>query len=244
VAGRGGLEPAAWDFVARREVRRRLLERVKGFGGFAARQAGTTGKSGKNRQERKIADHPHRGQTGIAASPCPELDFIPGAPLSAGALPTIRPYQEGDLPALIALVRELQAHELALYDLMKQPAEIGAWYFENFAARCAKEVGFILVAEDAERVLGYATLLTSVEEDGTGDEVAHIFAEIADLVVTHEARGKGVGKLLLEECEKRARAAGRELLRIGVLAKNVRAHLVYETFGFTDHHVTMSKKLG
>jgi GNAT superfamily N-acetyltransferase len=161
----------------------------------------------------------------------------------ARPMPTIRPYREDDFPALLGLVRELQAHEAAIYDRMKAPEDIGQWYFEHFAERCVEENGLILVADEDGRILGYATILTAVEERGTGDEVAYTFAEIADLVVTREARGRGIGRLLLGECERRARAAGRDLLRIGVLAVNARAHRFYEDFGFRDHHITMSKKL-
>jgi len=158
-------------------------------------------------------------------------------------MPKVRPYQKRDLPTLLALARELQAHEAEIYDRMKSPADIGPWYFENFIARCAKEAGFILVAEEGREILGYAIVLTAVEEDGSDDEIAYTFAHIADLVVTRMARGKGIGKLLLEECERLARAAGRDLLNIGVLAQNPRARHVYEAFGFADHHITMSKKL-
>ena len=158
-------------------------------------------------------------------------------------MPTIRPYQEGDLAALIALVRELQAHEAQIYDRMKTAAEMDVWYVDSLKKQCVEEGGTLLVAEEDGELAGYATILTNVIEDGTGDEVRYVYAYVGDLVTAHAKRGRGIAKLLLEECERLARAAGRDELRITVLAKNRRAYQIYRTFGFDDLLVDMRKKL-
>lgn len=158
-------------------------------------------------------------------------------------MPTIRPYREGDLPALLALVRELQAHEAAIYDRMKAPEDMGAWYLDLLKKDCADKGGTILIAEDEGAIIGYATILTEVHEDGKGDEVAYCYAHVGDLVTARHVRGRGIGRLLLGECERRAKAAGRDELRITVLADNGRAHQVYRDFGFADLLVDMRKIL-
>jgi ribosomal protein S18 acetylase RimI-like enzyme len=158
-------------------------------------------------------------------------------------MPTIRPYEERDLPALLELVRELQASEAAIYDRMKPAHQMDVWYVDLLKKQCVEEDGTMLVAEENGAVVGYATILTNVVEDGTGDEVRYCYAYVGDLVTARIARGRGIARLLLDECERRARAAGRDELRINVLAENDRAHHVYRSFGFADLHIDMRKKL-
>jgi ribosomal protein S18 acetylase RimI-like enzyme len=155
----------------------------------------------------------------------------------------IREYEESDAPALTALIRELQAREVALFDRMKPAADMGQWYIDLLKKKCIKDEGVILIAEEDDRVLGYAVILTRSVEDGTGDEIAYDYAYVVDLVVIKEARRRGIGRLLLDDCERRARAAGRDDLRITVLARNEDAHALYSAFGFDDLLIDMRKIL-
>ena len=104
---------------------------------------------------------------------------------------------------------------------------MGPWYIDLLKKQCPEDDGTILIAEEDGKALGYATILTNVVEDGTGDEIAYTYAYVGDLVVAKAARGRGIGKLLLDECERHARAAGRDELRITVLATNEGAHELY-----------------
>jgi len=155
----------------------------------------------------------------------------------------IREYRETDAERMLSLIRELQAHEAALYERMKPVADMGHWYIDLLKKQCAKDDGTILIAEENGTALGYATILTNVIEDGTADEVAYSYAHVGDLVVSQQARRRGVGKMLLEECERRSRAAGRNELRITVLARNEGAYRTYQSFGFDDHLIKMRKAL-
>jgi GNAT superfamily N-acetyltransferase len=155
----------------------------------------------------------------------------------------IREYGEADAPAVVALIRELQASEVALYDRMKPAADMGQWYIDLLKMQCAEDDGVILIAEEDGAALGYAIVLTNVVEDGSGDEVAYVYAYVGDLVVARAARRRGIGKLLLEECERRARLAGRDELRINVLAQNEGARAAYRAVGFDDLLVDMRKVL-
>jgi len=155
----------------------------------------------------------------------------------------IREYRESDQDRLLALIRELQAHEVVLYDRMKPESEMGVWYIDLLKKQCAEDEGVILIAEENGLALGYAVILTRAVEDGAGDEVAYDYAYIVDLVVAREARRRGIGRLLLAECERRAGEAGREDLRITVLAANRGAHELYRSLGFDDLLVDMRKRL-
>ncbi|WP_119391092.1 GNAT family N-acetyltransferase [Taklimakanibacter lacteus] len=153
----------------------------------------------------------------------------------------IREYRETDAEAMLALIRQLQAHEVALYDRMKPAADMGSWYIDLLKKQCAEDDGVILIAAEDGNALGYATILTNVIEDGAGDEVAYAYAYVGDLVVAEAARRRGIGRRLLDECERRARAAGRDELRITVLALNNGAREAYRGFGFSDLLVDMRK---
>ncbi|CAN0478655.1 unnamed protein product, partial [Phaeothamnion confervicola] len=133
---------------------------------------------------------------------------------------TIREYKDGDEAQVVELVRELQAFEAPLYKWGKPPEDIGAWYLEETRKWCAKNEGVILVAERAGELLGYATILTKCESDGTSDEIAYTYAHVADLIVTKSARRQGIGEALLKACEKEARSKGRKIFCIGVLSRN------------------------
>lgn len=156
---------------------------------------------------------------------------------------TIREYKDSDEAQVVELVRELQAFEFPLYRWGKPPADIGPWYMEDAKRWCVKNEGSILVAERSGELLGYATILTKCEADGTSDEIAYTYAHVADLLVTKSARRLGIGKALLSACEKMARSKGRKILRIGVLAQNTGALEAYNKFGFAHYHQTLEKIL-
>lgn len=155
----------------------------------------------------------------------------------------IREYRESDAAQMIALIRELQAGEVVLYERMKPAADMGQWYIDLLKKKCAEDEGVILIAEENGAALGYAVILTRSVEDGTGDEIAYDYAYVVDLVVAEQARRRGIGRMLLDDCERRARAAGRDDLRITVLARNDGAHALYRALGFDDLLIDMRKVL-
>lgn len=155
----------------------------------------------------------------------------------------VRDYRDTDSEQFIAIVRDLQEFEVALYDRMMPAEEIGDWYASALQARCKEEDGALLVAEKDGKLVGYATIFTNVEQRGEIDEVVFTYGEISHIAVSPESRGSGAGKLLMEECERRTRSAGRKWLRLNVLANNVSARSIYEHLGFRDHLITMEKQL-
>jgi GNAT superfamily N-acetyltransferase len=63
---------------------------------------------------------------------------------------------------------------------------------------------------------------------------------VHDLAVIPKYRGRGVGRALLGECERRAVRAGCCKLTLEVQDDNVRARALYESFGFKDFVVANS----
>jgi len=159
------------------------------------------------------------------------------------SLIAVRDYAEADKAQFLAVARDLQSYEVSLYDRMMPVSDIGDWYIAALQKMCVEEDGTILVAEASHEIVGFATIFTRVTQMGEIDEVAFTYAGISHIAVKSGWRGKGIGKLLLGECERRARQAGCKWLRLGVLANNGSARGLYEKLGFHDHLVIMEKSL-
>ena len=154
----------------------------------------------------------------------------------------IRDYEDGDEAALISLIRQLQVHEGQHYDRMLPPDDIAGWYIDALKGDCRQHAGHIRMACVDGKAIGYCAILTCVEADDI-DEQPFSYAYVSELVVSETARGNGIGKALLTDAERLARAAGAAWLRVSVLARNTLAHEVYRSYGFADHLVTMEKPL-
>jgi putative acetyltransferase len=84
--------------------------------------------------------------------------------------------------------------------------------------------GCIFLAEEDGKILGSAALIP----EGPGEY------ELSKMAVTPDARGRGIGKLLLEACLQQARlfSAGRITLYSNHQLENALA--MYRSFGFRD----------
>ncbi len=67
---------------------------------------------------------------------------------------------------------------------------------------------------------------------------------ITAMVVTPEAQGKGLGRQLLREAERRARACGAARLEITSGSQRTDAHAFYRACGYSDGTVRFVKHLG
>jgi ribosomal protein S18 acetylase RimI-like enzyme len=163
----------------------------------------------------------------------------------AGVTPaiTIRLYSKSDLDAVIAILRDLFASELTIYDRTRPPQEIGADYVENLRVEAEKSRGVMLVAEVDGEVVGYCTLHIHRDTAGDTDEIYYEYAHLGDLGVRAQFRSMGVGKKLITHCEGLARDAGKKWLRLNVLATNKRARKFYAEHGFAENLVNLEKPL-
>ena len=67
---------------------------------------------------------------------------------------------------------------------------------------------------------------------------------ITAMVVTPDAQGRGLGKLLLREAERRARTGGAARLEITSGSQRTEAHAFYRACGYSDGTVRFVKHLG
>lgn len=91
----------------------------------------------------------------------------------------------------------------------------------------------ILVAVEEDRILGTATLeldgRTEPEDDPLQPEEAHIRM----LGVVPDARGRGIGRMIMETCEERAAASGRTLITLNTTQLMRNAQRMYESLGYS-----------
>jgi ribosomal protein S18 acetylase RimI-like enzyme len=89
----------------------------------------------------------------------------------------------------------------------------------------------VWVAVEGERLLGSVTFVapgSPYREIARDDE-----GEFRMLAVGPEARGRGVGRTLVELCVRRSRELGYAGLRMSTMDRMASAHRVYERLGFT-----------
>lgn len=156
---------------------------------------------------------------------------------------TIREYRDGDAEAVIAIAKDLQTHELTIYDRLTPVDAIDGSYLAALWKDIEKRNGCFLVAEYDDVVAGYCTLLTHCDSAEDTDEIFYRYSHVGDLAVLAEKRSLGIGKALLVECERIAKATGMKWLRLGVLANNARARKFYARAGYFDLLIKVEKPL-
>ena len=88
----------------------------------------------------------------------------------------------------------------------------------------------IFIAEDNEtkKQLGFIFL-----EIGTDYYHREPHGHIADIIVAPDARGRGIGKLLMNKAEEWTKKSGYNLLTLNVFDDNKKARKLYQSLGFT-----------
>ncbi|HKF82067.1 MAG TPA: GNAT family N-acetyltransferase [Solirubrobacterales bacterium] len=88
--------------------------------------------------------------------------------------------------------------------------------------------------DPAAAPLGYAVL--SVKPSMASWDVGERVGEIETLAVAEEARGAGIGTMLIEACRARLRADGVSHWAVGVVEANRDATRLYERAGFRPYY--------
>jgi [ribosomal protein S18]-alanine N-acetyltransferase len=124
---------------------------------------------------------------------------------------TIRPMTRPDLDDVLAI-------EQASFPI--------PWKREHFLQEIHSHLSFPFVAVCEETVIGYVCMMSLFEE-----------AQIMDIAVAPEYRGRGIGRMLMEQAIVIAREKGAEQLVLEVRESNVAAITLYELFGFVRYFV-------
>jgi ribosomal protein S18 acetylase RimI-like enzyme len=153
-----------------------------------------------------------------------------------------------DLPAagidqLEGLWRELLDHHLAaaphleVLGTPRDPADSWRVRRAQYLQWLAVPRAAVLVARDADRLLGYA-MIRFVDAAGSwqwGDQAGIL----ETLVVAGSARGTGVGRELLDAARERLAEWGAQVMTISVIAGNEGAVRFYRREGASDYLQTL-----
>jgi len=155
----------------------------------------------------------------------------------------IREYQPGqDTLSLRECIVELQEFERGIKPTLPAGTAMADAYLAYILDRCSEYGGKVFVAEVDCRVAGFVCVWARVHPTEP-DEPPTEYGYISDLVVLAPFRQRGLGRALLEWAEGYAREQQATLLRIGVLAQNVRAKRLYLNLGFSERRIELSKDL-
>lgn len=103
--------------------------------------------------------------------------------------------------------------------------------------------GVILVAEASGDVVGYLlSYMSDVPVDGRYYRPRNVLW-VEDITVDREFRGRGIGSLLLQECERWARTNGYTDIELNVYDFNRQARGFYERRGYHSLSRVLRKKL-
>jgi len=91
----------------------------------------------------------------------------------------------------------------------------------------------ILVAVEDDRILGTATLELDGRTEPEDDPLRPDEAHIRMLGVVPDARGRGIGRSMMEACEERALASGRTLMTLNTTQLMGSAQRMYEAVGYS-----------
>ncbi len=149
----------------------------------------------------------------------------------------IREATEKDLTKILELNHKLFLFEksFAPYYNSEWPFKEGKSYFKKRIKN--KEEGIVLVCEVKNKVVGYIA--------GYIDEYSfrtlNPIAEVENMYVEENFRGKGIGTKLIKKFIKLAKDKGAKLVKVSAFCKNTSAQRFYKHLGFSEVETVMEK---
>ncbi|HTE13095.1 MAG TPA: GNAT family N-acetyltransferase [Chitinophagaceae bacterium] len=136
----------------------------------------------------------------------------------------VRDATENDLPAILAIYNEVIVNTTAVYDYEPHTLEMRTAWFNT-----KKEQGFpVFVAAENGKILG----LSSIGPFRTW--AAYKYSVENSVYVASEARGKGIGKLLMPPIIEAAKQMGMHSIIAGIDAGNEASLQLHRHFGFEE----------
>ena len=141
----------------------------------------------------------------------------------------IRSWREEDLPQVTTLLAELD-------DALGETQSIGLADVERQFRLMGSEPGAYsnFVCEEDGAIKGFISLLfyrSVYHREGT--------AQINELVVSKDCRGKGIGEALLAHAVALARARNMDEIEVGVMKDNEGAIRFYKRHGLDEEHLLL-----
>lgn len=136
----------------------------------------------------------------------------------------IREAIEDDLPQLLSIYNDIILNTTAVYDYEPHTLETRKQWFET-----KKQQGFpVFVAEEGEKIVGFSSI------GPFRAWAAYKYSAENSVYVAAEARGKGVGELLIPPLIDAARKLKLHTIIAGVDATNESSIRLHKSFGFEE----------
>jgi GNAT superfamily N-acetyltransferase len=150
----------------------------------------------------------------------------PGGPAHPGAL-SVREAEAAEHRA----VRGVLEAAYRQFDAVLPPAAFERYLADLLDLGARSDASRLLVAEQAGRIVGTVTFFEDARNEGDLGWPAG-WAGLRALGVDPAARGRGIGRVLMEACRDRARAAGATVLCLHTAEFMTAAVALYEAMGF------------
>jgi DNA-binding MarR family transcriptional regulator/GNAT superfamily N-acetyltransferase len=224
-----GLDPAFLSRLLRRLVSRGLVARTPSA---TDRREAILALTAEGHAEFEMLDRRSQQDTAAQLGPLTEteqcrvvtamraIEGLLGDPVARSGGVVIRPFRGGDLGWMLARHARFYAEE---YGFDRAFERLVAQIVADFLARFDPERETCWIAEIDGEPVGSIMLVDA------GDRVA----KLRLLLVEPRARGHGIGRRLVEECVRFARAAGYRRITLWTQSILTEARAIYQRCGFT-----------
>lgn len=148
-------------------------------------------------------------------------------------------YDDNIKSLLIELQEYIQSIDKEGYNIMSE--DYGELYFQKIAEDINKFNGKILLYKEDNEIVGLVVGLINNEAIKTYDFEAPKRGRISELIVSKNARLKGIGTTLLKSMEDYLKSVGCKDILLGVFAYNEKAIEFYEKNGYHMRMIEMTK---
>lgn len=121
------------------------------------------------------------------------------------------------------IIRPMEPKDIAQVAEIEKSTFSIPWSADSFADACGTESNIYLVCVENDEVAGYCGLWTVLGE-----------GNITNVAVSEKHRGKGYGRALMEELEKRGRQRQVTIFFLEVRQSNEIAKKLYESLGYQN----------
>ena len=136
----------------------------------------------------------------------------------------IREAIEDDLPQLLSIYNDIILHTTAVYDYEPHTLEMRKQWFE-----AKKQQGFpVYIAEENGRIFGFSSI------GPFRAWTAYKYSVENSVYVAAEARGKGIGKLLIPPLIEATRKQGLHTIIASIDTSNEASLRLHKSFGFEE----------
>lgn len=151
---------------------------------------------------------------------------------------TIRLATAHDRPAVLRLASRLEEGVARWHDRSGVANAVLRWVDEAMdRVGLAEEHTCFVASAGTEEVLGFISVQATAHWSGTRQ------AYIGELMVAEQAEGRGIGRALVERASIWARKRNCRRITLTTGAANSRARLFYDTLGFEEEDVTLSRRV-